>query len=217
MSALNRIVNYLLRWLRWLGKPRLGWVPVLVLAIAVVGAFWLRSEPAFRRIGLVLQLLGIATVAWNIRGTRALFGRPGAFVQWWHEHPRWSWVVVADAAGGIEFLGRRPRVDIWHNADADAALEARLDAMGKNLSWVRDRLNEFQQETEKDLEQQTNALEQEKRVRASDDKGIHEKLVAAQIGGLNISVAGMWWLVVGVIMSTVPSESVCLANFIILP
>ena len=84
----------------------------------------------------------------------------------------------------------------------------------ENLSWVRDRLNEFQQETEKNLEQQTKALEQEKGIRESDDKDIREKLEAAQIGGLHISRMGVVWLVVGVIMSTVPSELVWLANLL---
>ena len=124
-------------------------------------------------------------------------------------------VAIAVGAGGIAISGGRARLDIWYNADPDAAIEARIDAAEKNLSRLRDRLNEFEQETEKSLARRTKALEQEKQDRASGDKDIREKLEAAQVGGLYISMAGMWWLVAGVIMSTVPSELACLANFLL--
>jgi hypothetical protein len=225
VSILTRIGNWLkdfLRWLfalwRWLREPRLVWLTTFILAIAAVGAFWLRSEPAFRWTGLGLQLLGIATVAWNIRGTRTLFGRAGTFAgaaQWWNQRPKFrASVAIAVGAGSTAISGGRARLDIWYNADPDAAIEARIDAAEKNLSRLRDRLNEFEQETEKSLARQTNALEQEKQARTSDDKDIREKLEAAQVGGLHISVAGVVWLVGGVIMSTVPGELACLANFL---
>jgi hypothetical protein len=227
MSVLSRIgttVKDLLRWLHalwhWLREPHLVWATVLVLAVAGVGAFWLRSEPAFRRIGLGLQLLGSATVAWNIRGTRTLFDRPGTFAlaaQWWRRRPRFrSSVVVAVGAGSIRISGGRPRVDIWHSADPNAAsaLETRLDAAEKNLSRIRDRLDELEQETTRSLQRQVNALEQEKRDRADDYRNARDKLEAAQAGGLHISVVGVVWLVAGVIMSSIPGELACLAGFV---
>ena len=222
ISCIGTTVKDVLRWLHalanWLREASLVWVTALVLATAGLGAFWLRSEPAFRWIGLFLQLLGIATVAWNIRGTRTLFGRPSAVAlaaQWLRRRPRFRPPVnVAVAGGTLGRLSSRARVDVWSDADphAASALEARIDAAEKNLSRLRDRLNDLKLETELNLERQVYALEQEKRERANDDKNIRDKLETAQAGGLQISVVGVVWLVVGVIMSTIPGELACLAH-----
>src|SRR5687767_2905175 len=61
----------------WLTAARHTWLAVGVTAVALVVS--LRpgtSEPVIRLTGLILQLLGIATVIWSISETRALFGHP---------------------------------------------------------------------------------------------------------------------------------------------
>ncbi len=142
-----------------------------MVLIAPVLAFWLKSEPAFRVIGLVLQLLGFVTVAWNIRETQATFQRPGIIslsVEWWGRRPRFrSQVIVAAGAAFTLTSSGRAYTDIWHNADpdADSAIEARLDTAEKNLGRIRDRLNEFERETRQSLQRQDGALRQEKRKR----------------------------------------------------
>jgi hypothetical protein len=72
----------------------------------------------------------------------------------------------------------------------------------KNLIRVKDQLHELERETEKRLEQQIKALEQEKQDRANVDEDIREKLKTSAVGGLHISAVGVVWLFVGVIMST---------------
>jgi len=217
MSALRRLGVeakkrgwWLLALCRWLLEPLLFWSTAFVLGIAVIAAIWLRSEPAFRWIGLCLQLLGIFTVAYNIRDTQERFDRPGLLAlaaQWLRRRPRFSSSVaisVCAIEGGDSVFGRA-RVDIWHNAGSDA-VEARLDAAEKNLIRVRDQIHELERETEKRLERQINALEQEKQVRAKGDEDIREKLKTSAVGGLHISTVGVVCLFVGVIMSTGSTE-----------
>jgi hypothetical protein len=173
-------------------------------------AIWLRSEPAFRWTGLCLQLIGIFTVAWNIRDTGERFGRPGPLAlaaQWLRRRPRISSSVISvGLAEGFSVSGGKARLDIWHNASSGADLEARLDVVEKNLARVRDQLHELERETEKRLERQINALEQEKQVRANDDEDIRGKLKSSAVGGLHISTVGVVYLFVGVIMSTGSTE-----------
>jgi hypothetical protein len=139
-------VWWLLALCRWLLEPLLFWFTAFVLGIAVIAAIWLRSEPAFRWIGLCLQLLGIFTVAYNIRDTRERFDRPGLLAlaaQWLRRRPRFSSSVAIGAAGiSSGSAAGRARLDIWHNASSDADLEVRLDAVEKNLTRVRDQLHE---------------------------------------------------------------------------
>ena len=202
------------RWFRalggWLGEPRLLWFTAFALAAAIIGAFWIGSERAFRLIGLALQLVGIATVAWNIRGTRTLFARPGFLTlvaQWLHRRPKFNpppITAVMSATQAAQILSGR--AEVWHNAESGATLHVRTDAIEKNLSRLRDRLNDFEREVRKDLRQHADALERESLVRANHDNAIDEKLEVAQVGGLHISAAGVAWLVLGVIMSTASVE-----------
>lgn len=105
-------------------------------------------------------------------------------------------------------------MDIWDSADpkAASAIEARVDAVEKNLSKMRDRVNELEQELMQRLQQQTDAVMQERQERAKQDKKIRDKLEVAQAGGLHISMAGVVCLAIGVIMSTIPRELAYLSN-----
>jgi hypothetical protein len=214
MSALRRFgveakkwVRWLLALCRWLLEPRLFWITVFALGIAVIAAIWLRSEPAFRWVGLSLQLIGVFTVARNIRDTGEQFDRPGFLAlaaQWLRRRPRIGSSVTALSGGaaGLAVSGGKARADIWHNASSGADLEARLDAVEKNLTRVRDQLHELEQQTDKRLEQQVNALEQEKQVRAKVDEDVLEKLKTSAVRGLHISTVGVVCLFMGMIMST---------------
>lgn len=69
------------QWLRsikhWLVEAWPVWLAFAITAAAL--GFALQpgiSEPAVRITGLVLQLLGVGTVAWGIAETRSLFGKP---------------------------------------------------------------------------------------------------------------------------------------------
>ena len=117
MSALRRLgveakkrVWWLLALCRWfLLDPLLFWLTAFVLGIAVIAAIWLRSEPAFRWIGLCLQVLGILTVVYNIRDTRERFDRPGLLAlaaQWLGRRPRFS----SSATIGLGGIGSRVSV-----------------------------------------------------------------------------------------------------------
>ncbi len=209
MSALLRFgveakkwVRWLLALCRWLLEPRLFWITVLALGVAVIAAIWLRSEPAFRWIGLFLQLVGVFTVAWNIRDTGEQFDRPGFLAlaaQWLRRRPRIgsSVTVLSAGAASISFSSGKARADIWQNTSSDADLEARIDAVEKNLTRVKGQLHELERETDKRLEQQNNALEQERQVRAKVDGDILEKLKTSAVGGLHISTVGVVCLFVG--------------------
>ena len=61
----------------WLAEAWHVWLAVVVIGFALVVSLRPNTpEPVIRLTGLVLQLLGIATVIWGISETRALFGHP---------------------------------------------------------------------------------------------------------------------------------------------
>lgn len=69
----------------WLATPKLLWIATAIVVLAGIVA--LRpgtSEPVIRWTGLILQLLGIATVILGIEQTRRLFNHPTLFE--WREN-----------------------------------------------------------------------------------------------------------------------------------
>jgi hypothetical protein len=221
MQGISGKLKQLLLWFpafgQWLGQLRA--FPLLlftaaVILISVTVAIWWRSEPAFRLTGLVLQLVGIATVAWNIRDTQERFGEPSTFgfIQWLHQFPQLKPrpAILAAAAVTLGEATLSARADIWSNINPDDYIELRLEAVEKILIRVKEKLQEFEQETGRNLALQSEALEKEKQARADDDEKIRRRLSEFAVGGLHISAAGIVCLLVGLIMST---ASVELANF----
>ncbi|WP_428486387.1 hypothetical protein [Rhodopila sp.] len=96
------------RWLLELREHRLFLFTIGAILTATMLAFLLGSERAFRVTGLVLQLIGIATVAFNIRGTWEQFDHPSAIAlasQWLRRFPRIgssSHVIYAEAHMAME-------------------------------------------------------------------------------------------------------------------
>jgi hypothetical protein len=196
-------------WVWAFREPRLVWLALGVVAIAALPVWWWKSEPAFRIAGMALQLLGLGTVAWGIRKTRELFGRPSMrerFMRWWRGRPRRRHTVSASVAIAMGHASMTADAEAWSETSPDVCVEVRLTALEKNLLEVRGRFNAFKQKTQMDLGKLTDDLGQETQVRGDEDRAIRTKLEETGVGGLDLSVMGVLWLCVGVIMSTLSIE-----------
>ena len=198
---------------RWLWSARLAWLTIGVVLIAGMVTIWLGSEPAFRLIGLVLQLLGVATVYVNIRGTQKHFGRPGPFA-WTRDWLRqWPWKkrppIVATLNATLSAATMMGTVELWTNP-VDQTPEARIATLEANTSSLRDNQRQLHQDMDRDRTEQRSALAQEMNTRISADRAISERLETVQVSGLHVSLAGIVWLVGGMIMSTASPELVWL-------
>ena len=195
----------------WLVEACLLWLTVAVAAIALVLAFRKGIDEATIRItGLVLQLLGIGTVAWGIRVTRKFFGRPSILTllrQWFNHFPRFAGRTIAATANihAISMTGNA-RGHVWRHPGPDATIEDRVKAIEDNLQDVNQRLCSTQTEIDQGFREQTGNLKHEQDMRSRADQEIREKLEATETGGLHISAMGVLWLFIGIIMSTIPAE-----------
>lgn len=202
-------------WLKalglWLAERRHFWLAVFVVAIALL--FALRrgvTEPEIRITGLLLQILGIATVAWGIRETRALFGRPSLvtlFREWLRRFPVYGGRIVSASANiTLEGTTLHARGYVSANAGPDATVEARIEALEKNLRYTNERIDHTQGEMDQTFRRQDDLLEQEQQTRATEDQEILARLEVTETGGLHISAVGALWLFVGVTLSTAAPE-----------
>lgn len=209
MSA--RLGLWLKAFWRWLAEARLFWCAILVLVLAVVWSF--RSDATdlqVRVAGLVLQWLGIGTVAHGVRETRKLFGRPGlpeSVRQWRSRFPRWRQDVFVGMGGGaIGSAGGGGRAHVSSRVDPAAPVQVQLDALKENTERMDQELIQMQREMDGLRHQHSEALRQERELRGKGDEELHLRLEAAETGGLNITFVGVLWLFVGVLLATLSPE-----------
>jgi hypothetical protein len=206
-----RLWSWLKAFLHWLAEPRPLWLALLVLVPALCvslrpGA----TDLQIRLTGMVLQWLGIGTVAHGVHQTRKLFGRPSlvdSLRQWFSRFPRWRRPVTVEiGAGALGLGGLSARLHVWSNVDPAAPVEVQLNALKQNAERMNERLNQMQDEVDRELHQHSEELRREREARGHGDKDLHLRLEAAETGGLHITFVGLLWLLVGVLLATIPQE-----------
>lgn len=202
-------------WIRslwfWLKELRLFWLALLVVALAL--GFSLRpgaTEPEIRLVGLVLQVLGIGTVAWGIHRTRVLFGHPTFVDQlcsWLKRFPAGGKRVVS-VTGNVTLppLSVQGRGQTVASAGPNPTLDARIEALEKSVRLMNTRINQTQCQMDEGFRRRDELLNEEKQTRVKEDQALCEKLEATETGGLHISAMGALWLFVGVTLSTAAPE-----------
>ncbi len=205
----------ILLWLKsvfhWLVEWRYFYLGFLVVAIPVLsGLRYGADEAMIRFTGMVLQLLGIGTVAWGIHTTRKEFGHPGIFTVWRRRLSRFppfgKRVETGTGHATLPAFICSGRGHHLVSAGPEATTEARIQALEANLQIVHDRVSQTQNEIDQGFRKYSDVLKQEEQARIKEDQNICAKLEATETGGLHISAMGAFWLFVGVIMSAVPVE-----------
>ena len=211
LTHFRHLYNWLRAILHWLFDARIFWLALCVAVGALVFAIRKSAtEPEIRLTGLALQVLGIATVAWGIRETRVLFGRPDFFTltkKWLERVPvyggRRVTASITLTAGGATAHGR---ACVSSTASLNATVEERVSVLEKNIQHLNKRIDETQTEMDQSFRAQSSALEEEKQERSREDRILSAKLEATETGGLHISAMGALWLFIGVTLSTASVE-----------
>lgn len=195
----------------WLVEARFAWLALGVIAVALIVSLRPQTpEYVIRLTGLVLQLFGIATVAWGISETRILFGHPSFAAKaksWLGRFPlRRRDVVFAAGAGSFLAATGKARGYVTRGPGPNPTIKTRIDALEKNVLLLHERISSTEKEMDEEFQKITDALKNEEQARKSEDNVIRAKLEVTGTGGVHISAIGASWLFVGVILSTAGLE-----------
>ena len=194
----------------WLAQACHTLFLLMVLVISGVLILKCPQEHVIRLIGLCLQLLGIATVAWGISETRALFGYPSISSKikaWFGRFPFLSrQPIVGSMNATLPVPIIKARGYMMHSSGSHPTIESRLDTLEKNLLLIQDRITQTLGEIDDELKNFTESLKTEAQSRQENEMAIHAKLEAVATGGIRISAIGAVLLFFGVILSTASVE-----------
>jgi hypothetical protein len=213
-----RLIQDLGRWVRalahWLVEAWRVWVPALVVALVFIVVSQLPlslAVPVLRYCGLAFQLLGILTVVSGLRDKRRLFNRPSLLDnvrRWIKRRPRWGvkpQTILVAGTGSIS-LSLSGKLSVWRGSPPDASVEARLDALEANLATLRTEQAETAKELQEATRKTNEAVDTERRARESAVTALRVQLEGLGAGGLHVEMMGVFWLVLGVVLATVPGE-----------
>jgi hypothetical protein len=217
MKFLKNLKRYLYAHVIWLSKVMALWGIVLPFALLVfVKLLPWDLNSLVRYIGLILEVLGIITVAIGLKGKRELFKKP-SFIEhiknWWNQRPAWKLVVVsgigASMSGGATCSARG---SAWHGP-IDDTVESRLEAAEKNLLSLRSELQTFEQDTNAKYIKLDKVIESERQTRESSVQEIRTRLEDLAARDISFEALGVYWLFCGLVFSSLPSEISTLLNF----
>jgi len=207
----KRFFGRILAQCKWLLEGWWWWAGFLVLAVALRVSFHPgTSEFEVRVSGLVLQWLGVGTVAVGLRKARKMFGRPRpmtSFRAWLSRRPSWGRrdVMVADAlpvgVSGSAAIGRP-----WSPVDPESPIAEQVGALTKNVEQLKERLAAAENNLDCLAHEHIETLRREQQIRAEHDDALQAKLEVAETGGFYISLMGVICLFIGLLLTSVPRE-----------
>jgi hypothetical protein len=207
-----RWINALVFWLldAWRFCPKLFLVVVLVVFIfgyLLPGTI----DDRVRYCGLALQVIGISIVAWGLRDRRRLFNLPSLLDKFrgcLRRFPRWGAKPQTNSfsgTGGYSF-GGGGKVSSWIDAPPEASIEVRLAALEANVKSLKTEQAEIAKELQEETRRWIEAVDSERLKRESGVMEIRNLVNTLGAGGLHLEWAGVFWLILGVVLATIPNE-----------
>ena len=212
MSFLKNLKRYLHHWVIYLRTIADGtWGILLPIALLLVIKFlpW-ESSDLIRYAGFGLEVLGLYTVFKGHIGKRNLFNRPTFLANikvLFAQYPRWKTVTQTIFASGMSSSGSfgSARLSAWHGA-RDESIEAKLEAIEKNLLSIRSQLETFEQDTIKKHSDLTQKFEVSQQRMDSSISDIRTKLESLAVKDIGFEGLGIYWLFSGLFFSSLSIE-----------
>lgn len=211
---MRRTITWLKQVAKWLARLRIVGV-AFVPVFATFAYLWLFcwTEPHIRWAGLGLQLAGVLSVAYGVASTRKMFGHPSmldramAFV---HDRPCFPKPVESSIAIALSGLGAASSTgSATFGVAPEQTIEARLSALEQQVKGIVTKAANDTAEIRGKLREQRGMIEAESVSRSEGDANLHRQLEMTATGGLDLSLCGVLWLLVGSTFGTIPAELAC--------
>lgn len=185
----------------------------IVAFLILFAAPYLFTSPGVERVkwqGTLFQWAGVTIVAWGLAETRhQLFHKTPLWRELWGWLRKLSYILkppppitaylTATLEGG-DVLTARASV----RENVTGTLDERVAALTENLSRVDETLSELQQAIDSVKQQAAERTDRERSERLAEERAIRDLLEKATVGGIKLELAGLGFLLVGILFASVP-------------
>lgn len=210
LRDVGRFIAANCRWL--LSMWRLwGTVAVVLLVGATCALLPGKPDDQIRYCGLILQLLGVSTVVALLQDKTRTMGRLGllAHIQGkWVARPRFrpkTHIICVGGTASSTALGSA-HVSAWGRASDSASDQERIAILEANTESLRDDIAWHAKQAEQTSQRLSTELDEERKARGQSVSAVESKLDKLGAGGLHIEAAGLFWLLLGIVLATIPTE-----------
>jgi hypothetical protein len=204
MRSLSRWASWLRSVASWLFELRLLWLGIVVPILAFwVASFW-STEQALRICGMIIEALGTCFVVAEILKSRRTFGAPTAtswFKDWFKRFPKLGSTILSVQGASHMHFGGSAHAHMWHGA-GEGSGDARISALEKNLTLVRDLAYKLEREVERVENDLSGELKRNAEVLNTSVQDLRKQMVAANTDGHLLAAIGILWVLIGLIAST---------------
>jgi hypothetical protein len=166
------------------------------------------SELRFRAWGLMLQMLGVATVWFDLTSTARKFGKRG-FVRRtvdWLRAFFGQKVVIGSAGEAMAITGTRARLKQRRPTNPDAAIPDRLSTLEENIDFLDKDLDSVYQEIDKRIDEFDGRIKAESGKLDLAIRDLKSTLEDATVGNFAALAFGTVWLAIGMVLGTMAPE-----------
>ena len=193
-------------------KPFLCVVLVCIYTFLISPQFTESTSNAIKFFGLVLQLCGLLTIAYGIRETRKVFGKPSyskITLNWFSQFISTFKPVKTEHCSvdmtlpGLKIEASGYGVEV---AEKNASPERKIEILEKNLATAMNRITTLHQNTTSKISDVNKNISNIHSQLSTRQEEINKLLEESLVGGINIEAMGLAWLTFGIIAATFPDE-----------
>jgi len=209
-------MSWIKRKWSWAKQKPLFWSNLLFLA-AVVAVIWVWPAPnasdlRVRLLGMVLQLVGIATVWLDLTDAARHFGKGGAISflvstgKWLKAGIFGSNVTLDVHSGRMIVRGGRPRLKVRRTISPESPLPERIAALEALATQIDADLDNAFKEIEERASELKTKISTEAAAREHSINDVKRSLESTTTGNYAPLAFGAFWLAVGVVLATLAPE-----------
>ena len=205
--------------------PRIIWLSVLVPIFVVATTVAVQPQTTLSQ-GLVwaasiLQGLGVLQVAWGIHELRVDLGQPTLKSLLWRwcsqaislvGYRRSAVVNVTGVGGAVAAAGR---VSARGLVVDPASIDSRIKALETQIGWLQADLQAKTAEIHRRIDGVSTEARQENRTLRAESRELRQLLDRLFVGGLDLEVAGLGWILIGQALGTWPDVFAQIAQHLI--
>jgi hypothetical protein len=188
-----------------------GTAAVILLVAATCALLPGKPDDQIRYCGLILQLLGVGTVVALLQDKTRTMGKLGLLAHLqgkWATRPSFRPKTQIISVGGIASSTSfgSAHASVWRRASESDSDQDRIAILEANTESLRDNIVWHAKQTEQTSQRLSTELDEERKARGQSVSAVESKLDKLGAGGLHIEAAGLFWLLLGLVLATIPTE-----------